>query len=264
MSEDEFEDEDLEQEDFEEDAGLIALSSDEIIKYLQSFDIYFENPGDKSRRSLVMENTIEFLDNMRKVKNSEYSGFKDLLLSISSKIDTAKQFCTGKDVGLLDLLNDAEDLIQNYLKGYQKPEKYSYPKHEKYSKYPTYDYKKSEYQPIKAPKDIVKSMARELVEYNPRNGRSENWKNLANKLALEYDGKIPKEEEQDPFITKIINESLSILRNRESELEKKKLELQELSKKQIALVDKKQSLSEYRKVMLGKFIDSLIQSEKER
>ena len=48
------------------------------------------------------------------------------------------------------------------------------------------------------------------------------------------------------------------------ELEKRKLEVQELSKKKIELSNKKQSLDEYRRLMLGKFIDQMIKTEQER
>jgi hypothetical protein len=244
---------------YQEEDALNQLSEEELRKFIESFDIYLSNPEDKARKFLIYDNLITFLDYMPKVKNSEYEGFKDLLLKVAGKIDIAKQYCAGQDTTLLDLLNESLDLINNYLKDYSPKSK-----EDKYQ-YPEYHYKKNPYTPTKAPKELVDRMIKNIINkiHDPRILTSDDWSNLAHEIALVHDNKIPISE-NDPFITKIMNESLRILQNRKTEVEKKKVELQELSKKKIELVDKKQMLSDYRKVMLGKFIDQLINSEKER
>jgi hypothetical protein len=265
IKEDEFEDEDLEDNDYEEDSGLIALSSEELVKYLESFSLFFENPYDKPRRSLVMENTIEFLDNFRKIKTASYEGFKDLLLNISSKIDTAKQYCTGNDVALLDLLNDAENLIQTYLKDYQ-PEKYSkeyykYPqqKYGKFGKYPYYKYGEVTKESDKISKEHGKKLAHYLKDRN--NPRFDRDNPVEKELNNTIDNLDTKEEEPD-IVDKIFLDALAQIKNKKVELDKRKAELQELSEKKISLSSKKEVLDNYRKIMLDKFISQLILQER--
>ena len=256
-------DQDLE---FEEDQALgTELSSEELQKYLQSFDIYLSDPYDKSRKSLLFENTVLFNDNMIRLHGGSYTGFKELLVKISSKIDLAKQYSS--DVALLDSLNDALDLINNYLKNYEiEPKEYKkyvkYPE-KKYSKYtyPYYKYKEDSKEPDQVSRERGKKLAHYLKARDSPNFDRDNP--VEQQLTNVIDNLDSKEEVPDP-IDKIFLDALSQIRNKNMELEKRKLEVQELSKKKIELSNKKQSLDEYRRLMLGKFIDQLIKTEQER
>jgi len=250
--------------EFEEDQALgTELSSQELEKYLQSFDIYFADIHDKRRKSLLLENTLLFNDNMRRLHGGTYSGLKELLVEISSKIDKAKQF--SNDVSLLDLLNDALDLINNYLKNYQtEPGEYKkyikYPE-KKYSKYSYPYYKYADRESEQVNKEYGKKLAHYLKARNSPKFDRENP--VEQQLANVIDNLDTKEEVPDP-IDKIFQDALAQIKDKKLEVEKRKLELQELSDKKTELSDKATQLANYRKAMLGKFIDQLIQSEQER
>jgi len=252
----------MEDYNYEEDDGLIALSDEELTKYIQSFDLFLENPYDKARKNLILENTLEFLDNMRKIKTGYYSGFRELLIEISSKIDKAKQFSS--DISLLDILNDALDLINNYLKNYAEPEepkkyiKYPEKKYQKYS-YPYFKYTDRESEQVN--KEYGKKLAHYLKARDSPNFDRDNP--VEEELKATIDNLDSKEEVPDP-IDKIFQDALNQIRDKKLEIENRKLELQELSNKKIELSNKKQSLDEYRRLMLGKFIDEMIKTEQER
>ena len=254
--------------EFEEDQALgTELSSGELEKYLQSFDIYFSDIYDKRRKSLLFENTVLFNDSMRRLHGGTYSGFKDLLAKISTKISIAKQYCPSKDVDLLDLLNDALDLINNYLKNYEtektEPEEYK-----KYIKYPekkykhTYPYfKYADRESEQVNKEYGKKLAHYLKARDSPNFDRDNP--IEEELKATIDNLDSKEAIPDP-IDKIFLDALTQIKNKRLEIESRKKELQELSDKKIELSDKKGSLDNYRKVMLGKFIDQMIRTEQER
>ena len=258
--------------EFEEDQALgTELSSGELEKYLQSFDIYFSDIYDKRRKSLLFENTVLFNDSMRRLHGGTYSGFKDLLAKISTKISIAKQYCPSKDVDLLDLLNDALDLINNYLKNYEtektEPEEYKkyiekYPQ-QKYSKYkyPYYKYNEDNKQSDRVSKEYGKKLAYYLKARNSPKFDRENP--VEQQLINVIDNLDTKEEVPDP-IDKIFQDALAQIKDKKLEVEKRKLELQELSDKKTELSDKATQLANYRKAMLGKFIDQMIKTEQER
>jgi hypothetical protein len=248
--EEEEENEDL--EDFEEDESLNQLDSENLDKFIQSFDLYLEDPDEKARKYLLTDNLVTFLDNMPNIKNYEYSGFKDLLAKISTKIDEAKN--KTKDSTILSLLDESLGLIKNYLGDY-----YSYKSKQKYE-YPKYSYKKSPYQPSKAPKQLVDEIVKSLTHRDPREETTPLLSDIAHEIAGVHDGLIPqpKEETEDPEVTKILNESLQKLLTRKNEYQQKLTEARELSNRKIELSDKKTELKNFRERMLGKFIDSLI------
>lgn len=83
MSYEEFEDIDL---DIDEDQALISLSDEQLKIYLKSLDGYISNIS-ASSRILVVSNTEEFIDSLRKIKESYYEDLPDLLKKILEKLE---------------------------------------------------------------------------------------------------------------------------------------------------------------------------------
>jgi len=245
MSNNEFEDEDLENEDedFEEDEALTQLDSENLEKFIRSFDTYLENVEDKSGRYLITDNLVTFLEYMPKVRNY-YDGFKELLTKISDKIDQARE--QTKDTTILALLNESLQLIKKYLGSSYNEYKQKY-----YEKYP------------KEPKDKTKELA-ELYAKQIMNRNMEPLSDLGLAIARDisdtHEGRKPisEIEKNDPEVTKTLDKALARFVEQKNEYQQRLNEARELSNQKLEISDKATELSEFRKRLLGKVIDQLI------
>jgi hypothetical protein len=249
MSDNEFEDEDLdnEDEDFEEDEALSQqLDQENLEKFIKSFDTYLANPNGKEEQYLITDNLVTFLDYIPKVKKYEYDGFKELLAQVSTKIETAIE--QTEDTTISALLKESLELIKKYLGSYYNEYKNKY--YEKYEpkkyQYPTkYGYK----YPYKEPKDQKEELAQDLnrdLVYLNKEPLPAKWK-------LDLYAKEPNPEE-DRFWLSVLHK----IESGKEEYQQKKQELAELNNKKIELSNKATELSEFRRRLLGKVIDQLI------
>jgi dGTP triphosphohydrolase len=165
---------------------------------------------------------------------------------IKSKIQNLKEQVNDSD--MLNLLNEALEILGK--------EPYSYPK---------YQYKKNPYQPSKAPQKLVNELVKSITHRDPRMELPELWSNIATEIALVHDGKIeqPREEIEDPQVTKLFNESLQKLLNRKNEYKQKLSEVEELSNRKVELKNSKDNLAQFQKQLLIKCIDNIIQKGNE-
>jgi len=247
MSNNEFEDEDLENEneDLEEDEALSQqLDQENLEKFIRSFDTYLSNPNGKEEQYLLTDNLVIFLDNMPKVRNY-YDGFKELLTKISDKIDQARE--QTKDTTILALLNESLQLIKKYLGSSYNEYKQKY-----YEKYP------------KEPKDKTK----ELAELYAKQIMNRNIVPLSDDLGLAiardisdtHEGRKPisEIEKNDPEVTKALDKALARFVEQKNEYQQRLNEARELSNQKIELSDKSKELERIRKQLLGACIDNLI------
>jgi hypothetical protein len=236
-----------EEQDYEEEEAISQqLDQENLEKFIMSFDTYLANPNGKEEQYLITDNLVTFLDYLPKVKKYEYDGFKELLAQVSTKIETAID--QTEDKTILALLNESLELIKKYLgsyyeeyknKYYEKyePKKYEYP--EKYG----YKY------PYKEPKDKKEELAQDLS----RSITYWNKEPIPEKYKLDLYAKEPNPEE-DRFWLSVLHK----IESGKEEYQQKKQELAELNNKKIELSNKATELSEFRKRLLGKVIDQLI------
>ena len=244
-----------------EDEALNHLDIENMDKLNQSLEYYISDPGKREYNYLIRDNLVEFLDYGRHIKYGYYPEYPSKLDKTLDLLIKAHNITS--DSNVKNLIEDAIDNIKDYFKRisyhYEAGDKYQKYSKEDY-KFPEYHYRKNPYQPSKAPKELVKSMAKELTEYNPKVPTSENWSNLANEIALVHDNKIPQpiEETEDLHATKVLNDALELLKNRRTEYKKKLEEVKELNSRKLELSSKTEELKQFREKMLKKAIDQLI------
>jgi hypothetical protein len=246
MSNEEFEDEDLETDDFEEDQALSNnLDESNMKKLIDSLNMLITDVNRKEYNYLVYENLIELNDNLTKIKSGYYSGFQSLLAKTLSLLEKVKEQVNDNLKSLI------EEAIQNINKLFQK---YGYdynPKSDKYPKYPEYPKDKS---PLSIGKNIAEHLHRKSTDphYDSRNLTQDQLNSMIEGIAAETEG------DTYPEATSLFDSALKKLKNDKEEYKNKIKLSKELKNEKLELANTKEEYNVFLKKMLGKGIDQLI------